>query len=303
MGALAAEKSGVNMALLGADMDLKQNAGAVIKKIESDYNKYNGKNGNVRYIPGCHSVYTCSRQLLEAVADFAAEKKSPTYIHLSETLKEVGDSAEKNNDLTPPQLLRKIGYFDYGGIAAHCVYVDKDDIRLLKQSGVSAAVCSGSNLKLASGLPPVYSMLQGGMNVTLGSDGPASNNRLDIFREMYLAAALPKGALNIPTAVTPCQALKMATVNAAKALKTEKGGVIKAGYAADLIRVSTDAPHFQPRADIMASLVYCAQSSDVVMTMCGGKILYSGGQYYIGEDIEDIYRECGQRAQRLISSI
>lgn len=120
---------------------------------------------------------------------------------------------------------------------------------------------------------------------------------------MYLAAALPKGALNIPTAVTPCQALKMATVNAAKALKTEKGGVIKAGYAADLIRVSTDAPHFQPRADIMASLVYCAQSSDVVMTMCGGKILYSGGQYYIGEDIEDIYRECGQRAQRLISSI
>lgn len=300
----AAKISGVNMVLMGADMDLNQSTDAVMEKIQSDYRKYNNVSGNISYIAGCHSVYTCSIELLEAIADFSAQKKCKTYIHLSETLKEVGDCTEKYDGLTPPQLLHKIGYFDNGGIAAHLVYADKDDIQLLKQCGVSAVICSGSNLKLASGIAPVYSMQQNNLNITLGSDGAASNNRLDIFREMYLVSALQKGVLNNAQAISSKEVLKMATVNAVKALGLSNCGMIKKGYSADIIRISVNQPHFYPKnSDIESAIIYNMLSSDVVMTMCRGKVLYENGEYFIGENIDCIYTKCNQSINRLINNI
>ncbi len=300
--AAAAEKSGISLTLAGAEMDLKKSKNEVLKKIEEDYSKYN--KGNIRYIPGCHSVYTCSQALIEGIADFAASVRSKTYIHLSETLKEVGDCANEHNGLTPPQYLHKCGYFDNGGIAAHCVHTDKDDLLLLKQCGVSSVHCPASNLKLGSGIAPLYSMLYMGLNAALGTDGNASNNSLDMFREMYLASLLQKGVMNKAEAVPSFDTLKTATVNGAKALGSEKCGKLKAGYKADIIMLSVKEPHCRPAQNISKdSLIYNFTSSDVVMTMCGGKILYENGVYNIGEDTEYIYSECEKRAKNIKSYI
>lgn len=299
-GVQAALNSGINMVLLGADMDIKKSSDVVLNNIYKDYEQYNGKYKNISYIPGCHSVYTCSKKLIEGIADFASSVKSKTYIHLSETLKEVGDCTNENNGLTPPQYLHKSGYFDYGGVAAHCVYVDKDDISLLKQSDVSVVHCPASNLKLGSGIAPVYSMIEQDLNVALGTDSSASNNRLDLFREMYLSSALQKGVMNNADAIPAEIALKMATSNGCKALNLKNTGILKKGYNADIIRISKKEPHFYPYSeDIAGSLVYSAISSDVIMTMCQGKIVYENGIYNLGTDLETIFKECDTRSKRL----
>lgn len=298
--AKAADKCKINLVLCGADMDINKSKDEVLKKVEQDYRLYNDKSDNIKYIPGCHSVYTCSQGLIEGIADIAAVHKSKTYIHLSETLDEVGDCAIAHNGLTPPQYLHKCGYFAGGGIAAHCVHADKDDLQLLKQSGITPVHCPASNLKLGSGVAPVYSMSYMGLNVSLGTDGSASNNALDMFREMYLASLLQKGVMNKATALSSYEVLKMATVNGAEALGLNNRGKLKKGYKADIIRLTVTQPHCRPKNNISAdSLIYNFASADVKMTMCNGKIVYQDGVYYLGENIEKIYRECEKRAKRL----
>jgi 5-methylthioadenosine/S-adenosylhomocysteine deaminase len=300
--AAAAEKSGIRMVLAGAEMDFGKNKNDILKKIEKDCLKYN--KGNISYIPGCHSVYTCSQGLIEGIADIAASRKLKTYIHLSETLKEVGDCVNEHNGLTPPQYLHKCGYFPYGGIAAHCVYADKDDLLLLKQSNVSPVHCPASNLKLGSGIAPVYSMKSLGLNVALGTDGSASNNCLDMPREMYIASLMQKGVMNKAEALSSYETLEMATVNGAKALGLDNTGKLAKGYRADIIRLGVKGPHMRPICGITpGSLIYNIKSEDVVMTMCGGEILYEKGEYHIGEDIEKIYCECEKRSERLLKGI
>jgi 5-methylthioadenosine/S-adenosylhomocysteine deaminase len=297
----AAEISGMGLVLMGADMDIEGNTQAVLEKVRRDYERYGAM--GIKYIPGCHSVYTCSQRLIEGIADFACQVKSKTYIHLSETLEEVGECANEHGGLTPPQYLHKCGFFDYGGIAAHCVHVDKDDILLLKQQGVYPMHCPASNLKLGSGIAPVYSMLYHGLEVALGTDSSASNNRLDMFREMYLASVLQKGSMNRADAVSELEALRMATVNGAKALGL-KTGMIKEGYDSDIIRVSAKGPDFKPKnTNVAGQLVYAASSHDVVMTMCKGKVLYEDGNFHIGIDTDRIYSECDSRINRLLKSI
>jgi 5-methylthioadenosine/S-adenosylhomocysteine deaminase len=300
--AAAAEKSGIKMVLAGAEMDFGKSKNDILKKIEEDCIKYN--KGNINYIPGCHSVYTCSQGLIEGIADIAASYKLKTYIHLSETLKEVGDCVNEHNGLTPPQYLHKCGYFSNGGIAAHCVFTDKDDLLLLKQSNVSPVHCPASNLKLGSGIAPVYSMKALGLNVALGTDGSASNNCLDMPREMYIASLMQKGVMNKAEALSSYETLEMATVNGARALGLNNTGKLVKGYRADIIRLGVKEPHMRPICGITPeSLIYNIKSEDVVMTMCGGKILYEKGVYYIGEDIEKIYYECEKRSQRLFKGI
>ena len=165
----------------------------------------------IRYFPGLHAEYTCTESLIAKVADFAAECGAKTYIHLSETLKEVGECTVRHNG-------HKLGFFDNGGIAAHCVYCDKDDLALLKQSGVTPVINGASNLKLASGIAPVYSMLAQGIAPALGTDGTASNNAASMFREMYLYSCLQKESLKDASAVSAEQALAAATENGYAAL-------------------------------------------------------------------------------------
>ncbi len=272
----------------------------VLAFIEKNYNKYSTISDRIRYFPGLHAEYTCDESLISKVADFAAEAGCKTYIHLSETLKEVGDCTVKHNGLTPPQYLHKLGFFDNGGLAAHCVYCDKDDIALLKQCNIVPVINSASNLKLASGIAPVYAMLNLGISPVLGTDGAASNNATSMFREMYLYSCLQKESLKDASIVSAGQALQ-AAVEGYQALGFN-GGKLECGKFADFVLVDLNSPSMRPLSDIRKNLVYSADSSNILMTVCGGKIVYDRGEYHIGEDLNKIYSECSLRIQRIIKS-
>lgn len=272
----------------------------VINFMRKNLGIYSTISDRIRYIIGLHAEYTCEEQLIADVADLAAEYSAPTYIHLSETLKEVGECTVRHNNLTPPQFLHKLGFFDHGGLAAHCTYCDKDDIALLKQCGIVPVINSASNLKLASGVAPVYAMLRAGIKVALGTDGAASNNATSMFREMYLFSCLQKETLKDAAVVGAEEALAAATVNGYEALGF-RGGVLKTGNFADIIMVDLNSPNMRPLSNIKKNLVYSADSSNILMTMAGGKIVYERGVYYIGEDIRKIYDEAETRKNRLMN--
>ena len=296
----AAKTAGLCVALCGgssSDSDVD-----VLNFIEKSYSKYNTMSDRIRYFPGLHAEYTCEESLIAKVADFGAECGAKTYIHLSETLKEVGECTVRHGGLTPPQYLHKLGFFDNGGFAAHCVYCDKDDIALLKQSGVTPVINGASNLKLASGIAPVFSMLSQGLAPALGTDGTASNNAASMFREMYLFSCLQKESLKDASAVSAEQALAAATVNGYSSLGF-RGGFFRGGNFADMALLDLSAPNMRPLSDIRKSLVYSADTSDVLMTVAGGKIVYDRGNFYIGEKLDKIYSECEARRDRLLSAL
>ncbi len=277
-----------------------ENSRDALKEIEKYFNKYSTISRRVRYFPGLHAEYTSEESLITAVSDFAAETGAQTYIHLSETLKEVGDCTVRHNGLTPPQYLYKLGFFDNGGLAAHCVYTDKEDLALLKQCGVVPVINGGSNLKLASGIAPVYSMLYSDMSPAIGTDGTASNNASSMFREMYLFSCLQKHAMKDAAAVPAESALLAATENGYRALGFE-GGSLRKGNFADIVLIDLHSPNMYPHSDHKKSLVFSADNSNVLMTICGGNVVYDQGEYHIGESPETIYRkseECLRKLQK-----
>lgn len=270
----------------------------VIQVIEKNYNFYHKKTDRVRYFPGLHAEYTCEEKLICKVADFLAESGAKSYIHLAETLKEVGECTVRHNGLTPTQYLHKIGFFDNGGVAAHCVYVDKDDIALLKQSNIVPVINGASNLKLASGIAPVQAMLRQDLQLAIGTDGSASNNSTSIFKEMYLFSCLQKYSLKDAAAVPAEMALQAGTQNGFEALDFEAGQLI-IGNMADIILIDCHAPNMQPLKNISKNIVYSADTSNILMTIAGGKIVYEYGKYNIGEEIDTIYRKCNSIQERL----
>ncbi len=245
-----------------------------------------------------HAIYTVSEQKFFDILRFAKEYDVPLGIHLAETLKEVGDCTLEHNGLTPAGYLESLGFLDRPCLCAHCVHMDKDDLQILADYDASVVTCPSSNIKLASGIAPIYAMQNKGINIAIGTDGVASNNSLDMFKEMFLVATLSKVSISDPSVVSALDVLKMATINGANAMGLNCGE-IKKGKCADIILVGLNEPHMQPTSNIVSSLVYSAKGSDVYLTMVGGKILYHDGKYNIGEKIETIYQKVNEIRQRL----
>ena len=246
-----------------------------------------------------HSVYGTSEENFEKLITFAKQNGLPVCTHMSETLTEVGDCTVKNNDLSPPQLLEDYGFFDRQATVFHAVHCDKDDLDILANYDINIVSCPASNLKLASGIAPIYAASQKGINVALGTDGAYSNNSYDMFKEMFLAATLNKAALYKADILPAHQVVQMATKNGAKALGFENVGDIKEGNFADLILVDLKGVHHQPVNNIISNLVYSAKSTDVYFTMVNGKILYHNGKYNIGESPEKIYEKVNKIKNKL----
>jgi len=294
----AAKKSNIALIMCGGLNDLSLKTDNVLKDIENNYLKYNNINKRLRYQIGIHAEYTCSDKLIEGVADLSQSYNAQTYIHLSETLKEVGECTVNRNGLTPPQYLSKVGFFDNGGIVAHCTYIDKDDMEILKQHNIYPAINSASNLKLASGIAPLYSMIKCGLNLTIGTDGVASNNSASMFKEMYLFSCLQKERMKMAEIISAEETLYAATVNGYKALNINGGELIEGNFA-DIILIDINQPNMKPENNLKKHLVYSADNSNVLMTIAAGKIIYENGNYNIGEDIDKIYRECEKSIKRL----
>ena len=234
-----------------------------------------------------HSIYTCDEAQISSLITLAKKHNLPLHTHMSETLQEVSDCTVKY-DVTPTRLLEEYGFFDQKAMVAHAVHLDNEDIDILAKYDVSVVSNPASNLKLGSGIAPVYAMSKKGVNIALGTDGSSSNNALDMFREMYLVSTLQKALLRDASVINAKQTLLMATVNGAKALGLDYIGKIKKSYKADLIMINTAAPNLTPLNDASSAVVYSAGADNVILTMVNGKILYEQGKYYLGEDIEKI---------------
>ncbi|MCL1976047.1 MAG: amidohydrolase [Firmicutes bacterium] len=229
--------------------------------------------GRVTTMLGPHAPYTCSPDFLAHMAELGREHKLPLHIHLLETQDEIAQIAARDG-CRPVELLERCDFFrDNKVLAAHGVWLNEEEISSLSGYDVSVAHCPASNFKLASGIAPVNGLLAAGVNVALGTDSACSNNSLDLFEEMKLAALVAKVRGLDPLALPAATALEMATVNGAKALGLAGCGLLAAGNKADIILVNIDQPHFTPQHDLISHLVYAAGGSDVDTVLVAGRVL------------------------------
>jgi len=246
----------------------------VFDDVRTYFKNWNGKyNGRIRVYLEVHSTYLFDWPSLIRASELAKELGTGIHIHLLETARERKESFEKH-EKSPVEICAETGIFDVPVIGAHLVHIDEEDIRILKQYGVNAAHNPTSNLKLGSGISPVHKMLDAGVNVALGTDGTASNNNLNMFEEMHLAALIHKGVAQDPELVTARQAFMMATVNGSRAVGFgDETGILKPGMKADIILLDMDKPHLCPVNDPFSAVVYSAQASDVDTVIVDGNIL------------------------------
>lgn len=226
-----------------------------------------------------HAIYTCSRKTLEDAARLARKYKSPILIHLAEMKKEWDDS-EKQNSASPVEYLDKIGLLGSDVVAAHCIFVDEADRKILAARQVGCVHNPSSNMMLASGVSPVAEMRAAGVAVGLGTDGPAgSNNDLDLMEEMDLAAKLAKITHMDPRALSAQAVVEMATIEGARALHMEREiGSLEEGKKADVILLGLNHPNAVPMYDVYAQLAYALKASDVETVLIGGHVVMQDGK-------------------------
>lgn len=261
--------------------------------LEEWYLNLNGKSPLQTFQLGFHAEYTCSKELLMKISELAHKYQAPVFMHLSETKSEVEGCMERYG-MTPVAFLDSLGLFDFGGGGYHCVHVTDEDIAIMKKRGLYAVSNPGSNTKLASGIAPVTKYLQAGVPVALGTDGPASNNCLDMFREMFLVTGLAKLKEENAAAVDAMEVLKMATVNGAHAMGLTEADILAEGKLSDIIMIDLNTPNMQPLNNIAKNIVYSGSKHNVKMTMIHGKILYEDGRFLTEEKPEEIYRKANE---------
>jgi len=251
---------------------------------------------------GPHAPYTCSREYLKEIIHLAKELETGIHIHLSESMNEV-EIILKEHGKTPIKYLHDLGLFSVKTLAAHCVHVSDEDMNILKNNNVHVLYNPTSNLKLANGFAPVDKMLNEGINVSLGTDGSCSNNNLNMFEEINLAAILNKGITGNSMAVPAIEAIKMATINGAKALGIDdKVGSIDVGKCADIILLDLNKPHLYPRNNLISSLVYSMQASDVDTVIVDGNILMENRKLTT-IDLKEVINQIQLSSERLMMSV
>ncbi|HIR86650.1 MAG TPA: amidohydrolase [Candidatus Limivicinus faecipullorum] len=267
--------------------------------IEREYLRFNNYSELVSYKLGIHAEYTTGLQRMEYMASLAEKYQAPCYMHCCETRAEVEGCLERHG-LTPPQLLGRMGLFNYGGAGFHCVWMSDEDIELFARKGIYAVTNPASNVKLASGVAPVDKMLSAGVPMAIGTDGAASNNALDMFREMYLASCMQKLSLMDASAGKAEEILTMACAGGARAMGLDDCDDIAPGKKADLCVIDLHRPNMQPELNIPKNLVYSGSKENVRLTMVNGRILYENGEFFVGEEPEEIYRQVNRLCRSIL---
>lgn len=270
-----------------------------LELIEKYYNEFNKADSLNSYILGFHAEYTTSPELMKGMADLANKYKAPIYTHLAETKSECDGCIERYG-MTPMSYMDSIGMWNYGGGIFHGVHMTDNDLDIMKNRGLYEVTNPGSNTKLASGIAPISKYLAKDIPVAIGTDGPASNNCLDMFREMFLVTGLAKLDNMDASAVDANEVLYMATVNGALAMGLSDCDILKESKKADIIMIDLNQPNMQPINNITKNIVYSGSKSNVKLTMINGNILYEDGQFYIGDSAESIYEKVTTIRQRLI---
>ncbi len=289
----AARSTGFRMTICGAVNNFTSSP----KELEANYDKYNSYCENVSFQLGFHAEYTTDIGILREISDIAGKYKAPVSAHCSETGLE-REECIKRHGKSPVELFDSLGLIDYGGSLFHCVHLSQRDIDILKERDITVVTNPASNCKLASGIAPLSRLDERGIRIAIGTDGPASNNALSMFREMYLATALQKLQTKNASALVPKKVLEMACVNGAYAMGTNNDCLAE-GKDADITVIDMHKPNMQPVNNIIENIVYSGGNENIALTMVNGKILYEKGEFYIGEDIELLYKKCRDITQRI----
>ena len=254
---------------------------------------HNKADGRLKADMSLHAEYTSNFETAKTLADYAKTIDTIMHVHVSETLSEHEQCKQRHGGLTPAAYLEKAGIFDVPAIAAHCVYCTDEDLEILIQKGVTAAVNPVSNMKLAGGICDAADMMKKGVNVAIGTDSVASNNSLDFIEEMKVLAIGNKVSLKDPKAISPEQAIRAATFGGAAAQGRHDCGVLKRGNRADLIVVDISGANMHPVHNLVNNLVYSCSGSDIKLTMIDGNVVYEDGEYCTIDIEKVIYQaEC-----------
>jgi 5-methylthioadenosine/S-adenosylhomocysteine deaminase len=255
-------------------------------------------NGRINVMISPHSAYTCPPDYIVKFVEAAHELSLPIHTHMSETLAEVEQNV-RDYGCRPVEHLDRLGVFSLPTLVAHAVHLTDEEIALLAERHVAVSHNPVSNLKLASGVARVPELLKAGVTVSLGTDSAASNNNLDLFQEISMAALLHKGVSGDPTVIPAAEALRMGTVYGARSIGLSGiTGQLKVGMKADFIALSVNKPHFVPSTDYISHLAYTAKGSDVSHVWVDGRQLLRNGQL-LTLDEERILAEAERCYQRL----
>lgn len=279
--ARVAEESGMKALLAWCVFGLsteQEIGGTTLKRTRDFIRRWQGAaNGRIRTILGPHSPYICSPEFLTGVAEMAAHLGVGIHIHLAESQEQVRNSVARYGR-TPVAHLAALGVLDVPTIAAHCIAINEDDMAILAEKQVHVVQCPKTHMKLAMEVTPVPELLARGVNVALGTDGPASNNDLDMLEVTRLATLVQKLHRRDPEVLPSMQALKLATRNGAYAMGFAPSGVLAPGHPADLILIAFNQPHLRPRHDLAANIVHSARAADIRYLIVDGQLLMRKGE-------------------------
>ena len=303
VGAAAVERSGIRGFLSeslagGTETGRRGSLEVQLARAEDLARRWHGaEGGRIETGMAPHSVYACDESLLREVAQTAHRMGVGMHVHVAETAVEV-ERCQADFGRRPPRVLADCGVFDGRAVAAHCVHLHEDDVALLAEFGVGVAHNPASNLKLRSGVAPLPALRAAGVSVGLGTDSAGSNDRLDLWRDCYLAAVLHEWGDQVSCA---WEALEMATAAGAAALRMgDRVGRLAPGFRADLILLDATKPHLAPLLDPPRALVYAARGDEVKTVMVDGRVVVEEGRLLTVEE-DQVVEQCRRRATRLFA--
>lgn len=269
-----------------------------LEEVEELYYKIREMSPLTSFYMGFHAEYTTSLKRMEGLASLAEKVRSPVWFHNAETEREVKECKIRYGK-TPTELAESLGMYAYGGGGYHCIYLEEKDFEIFSKRGLTAVTNPASNLKLASGIAPVRRFLEQGIRVAIGTDGPASNNCLDMFREMFLVSGLAKVRERDASCVSADEVLYMATAGGAEAMGLSDCDCLAEGKLADLILIDLQQPNMQPENHVVKNIVYSGSKQNVLLTMVNGKILYERQKFFIGTDPKEVYQRANEIIRRM----
>ena len=290
--AKAAVETGFRYVFCGAANDF-----GGVDELESQYLAFNDYDPLVSFKLGFHAEYTTNMENLKKISALAHKYEAPIYTHISETREEV-EGCKERYGMTPAALLDSIGMFDFGGGGFHCVWFTDEDREIFGKRGLWSVFNACSNLKLASGITPVYKFIEKDMNIAIGTDGAGSNNALSMFREMFLSTVLSNVETHNAAAVDPFTILKAGTAGGAYCMGLNDSDILAEGKNADLIMIDMNKPSMQPENNVVRNIIYSADNSCVKMTMIDGRILYENGEFTT-IDFEETRKKCAELLSQL----
>lgn len=296
--ARAVSESGIRAVLsrgLSGDCDEMSGGFRRLREAENSINTWAGYD-NISFMIGPHAPYTCTENYLRLAAETAKRYDLPITIHLAETLSEI-DSVKKDFGCSPIELADRCGLLNERTVAAHCIYLGGKDMDILKERGITVATNPISNMKLANGFAPVPQLMHTGVKIAIGTDGAASNNTFNMFRELSAFSLVHKGTTGDPQIVSAQEALKAATFYGARALGLNSGE-IRVGMNADLTIIDLDRPNMQPVNNPLSALCYSASGYETDTVLVGGKVLMEKGKL-LTIDTGRIFSECARICERI----